>query len=123
MVFHSFQFLLLFLPAVYGAFVLAHRVGGWPAAFKLLVVASLAFYAQWSLMLLAIHRWLPDRPIVVVADGEFAALEMLQGLCDRMAVITRLRKDACLFDPPPRHTGKPRSSPACRSACPRRTCR
>ena len=63
---------------------------------------------EWArLMLLAVHRWLPDRPIVVVADGEFAALELLHGLRTRMAVITRLRKDACLFDAPPRYTGKP----------------
>ena len=60
-------------------------------------------------MLLAIHRWLPDRPIVVVADGEFAALELLHGLRARMAVITRLRKDACLFDPPPRATATSRA--------------
>jgi hypothetical protein len=62
-------------------------------------------------MLLAIHRWLPDRPIVVVADGEFAALELLHELRARMAVITRLRKDACLFDPPPRHKSKPGRAP------------
>jgi hypothetical protein len=63
---------------------------------------------EWArLMLLAIHRWLPGRPIVAVADGEFAALELLHGLRARMAVITWLRKDACLFDPPLRHNGKP----------------
>ena len=67
---------------------------------------------EWArLMLLAIHRWLPGRPVVVVADGEFAALDLLHGLRTRMAVITRLRKDACLFDPPPRHTGKPGRAP------------
>ena len=67
---------------------------------------------EWArLMLLAIHRWLPDRPIVVVADGKFAALELLHGLRARMAVITRLRKDACLFDPPPRHKSKPGRAP------------
>ena len=67
---------------------------------------------EWArLMLLAIHRWLPDRPIVVVADGGFAALELLHELRTRMAVITRLRKDACLFDPPPRHKSKPGRAP------------
>ena len=54
---------------------------------------------EWArLMLLAIHRRLPDWPVVVVADGEFAALELLHGLRARMAATTRLRKDACLFD-------------------------
>ncbi|MGI4797945.1 MAG: IS701 family transposase, partial [Janthinobacterium lividum] len=58
---------------------------------------------EWArLMLLAVHRWLPDRSIVVVA-----ALELLHGLRTRMTVITRLRKDACLFDAPPRYIGKP----------------
>ena len=31
MVFHSYQFILGFLPAVYVGFVLAHRIGGWSA--------------------------------------------------------------------------------------------
>lgn len=67
---------------------------------------------EWArLMLLTLHRWLPDRPIVAVADGEFAALELLHGLRARMVVITRLCKDACLFDPPPRHNGKPGRAP------------
>ena len=67
---------------------------------------------EWArLMLLAIHRWLPGRPIVAVMDGEFAALELLHGLRARLAVITRLRKDACLFDPPPCHDGKPGRAP------------
>src|ERR671916_517195 len=56
---------------------------------------------EWARrMLLALRRWLPDRPMVAVMDGEFAALELLHALRPRMAVITRLRKDACLFDPP-----------------------
>ena len=55
---------------------------------------------EWAcLMLLALHRWLPGRSIVAVMDGEFAALELLHELRARMAVITRLRKDARLFDP------------------------
>lgn len=67
---------------------------------------------EWArLVLLAIHRWLPGRSIVAVADGEFAALDLLYGLGARMAVITRLRKDACLFDPPPRYSDKPGRAP------------
>ena len=56
---------------------------------------------EWArLLLLALRRWLPDRPMVAVMDGEFAALELLHALRPRMAVITRLRRDARLFDPP-----------------------
>jgi DDE superfamily endonuclease len=51
-------------------------------------------------LLLALRRWLPDRPMVAVMDGEFAALELLHALRPRMAVIARLRRDARLFDPP-----------------------
>jgi len=56
---------------------------------------------EWArLLLLTLRRWLPDRPIVAVMDGEFAALELLHALSPSMVVITRLRKDARLFDPP-----------------------
>lgn len=68
---------------------------------------------EWArLMLLVIRRWLPGRPIVVVADGEFAALELLHGLRARMVMITRLRKDACLFEPPPLYNDKPGRMPS-----------
>ncbi len=67
---------------------------------------------EWArLMLLAIHRWLPGRPIVPVMDGEFAALEFLHALRLSMAVIMRMRKDARLFDPPPCHDDKPGRAP------------
>ena len=33
-------------------------------------------------------------------DGEFTTLELLHALRSRMVVITRLRRDARLFDPP-----------------------
>ena len=46
------------------------------------------------------RRWLPKRTIVAVMDGEFAALELLHALRPSMVVITRMRKDARLFDPP-----------------------
>jgi hypothetical protein len=56
---------------------------------------------EWArLVLLVLRRWLPNRPMVAVMDGEFAALELLDALRPRMVVITRLRKDARLFDPP-----------------------
>jgi hypothetical protein len=56
---------------------------------------------EWARgLLLVLRRWLPGRPIVAVMDGEFAALELLHALRTRMVVITRLRRDARLFDPP-----------------------
>ena len=56
---------------------------------------------EWArLLLLALRRWLPKRAVVAVMDGEFAALELLHALRPSMAVITRMRKDARLFDPP-----------------------
>ena len=54
MVFNSYEFILIFLPLAFLAFVLAHRFGGWNAAFNVVAIASLIFYAQWSLTLLAI---------------------------------------------------------------------
>lgn len=54
MVFHSYQFILGFLPIVYIAFIVAHRVGGWTAAFQVLAAASIAFYAQWGSVLVVV---------------------------------------------------------------------
>jgi hypothetical protein len=50
---------------------------------------------------LQIHRWLPDRCIVLVADSAFAAIEFLAAVRKHVCVITRLRLDANLFDFPP----------------------
>ena len=70
---------------------------------------------EWArLVLLTLRRWLPDRPIVAVMDGEFAALDLLDALSPSMVVITRMRKDARLFDPPP-NEDKP-GRPACKGA-------
>lgn len=52
-------------------------------------------------MLKALRRWLLGRDIVAVIDGEFAALELLHALRGCIVVITRMRKDARLFDPSP----------------------
>jgi len=50
---------------------------------------------------LQIHRWLPDRTIVLVADSAFAAIEFLAAVRNHVCVVTRLRLDANLFDFPP----------------------
>jgi hypothetical protein len=51
-------------------------------------------------MLLRAARWLPDRRIVGVTDSSFAAIELLNDVRRRVCMITRLRLDARLFDPP-----------------------
>src|SRR5439155_1588316 len=58
---------------------------------------------------LQIHRWLPDRYIVLVADSAFAALEFLAAVRKHVCVVTRLRLDANLFGfPPPNRKGRGR---------------
>jgi hypothetical protein len=62
----------------------------------------------WQLIQLVARRF-PDRTLVFVADSSFAAIKFLQlvsGL-PKVSLITRLRLDAALFDPPPpRRPGK-----------------
>jgi hypothetical protein len=58
---------------------------------------------------LQIHRWLPGRSIVLVADSAFAAIEFLAAVGKHVCVVTRLRLDANLFAfPPPKHKGRGR---------------
>jgi len=58
---------------------------------------------------LQIHRWLPDRYIVLVADSAFAAIEFLAAIRNHVCVVTRLRLDANLFAfPPQRRKGRGR---------------
>src|ERR1700681_3302699 len=55
---------------------------------------------------LQIHRWLPDRYIVLVADSAFAAVEFLAAVRSHVCVVTRLRLDANLFHfPQPKRKG------------------
>jgi hypothetical protein len=62
--------------------------------------------------LLQVARWLPERRIVAVADSSFAAIQLLIAVSRWVCMITRLRLDARLFDPPPRRKlgtmGRPR---------------
>ena len=65
-------------------------------------------------MMRLVVRWLPEREVAFVADSSFAALELLDKVATlpRARVITRLRLDAALSDPPPPRmpstTGRPR---------------
>src|SRR5262245_14385836 len=67
----------------------------------------------WQMMRLVV-RWLPGREVAFVADSSFAALELLDKVkrLPRGSVITCLRLDAALYDPPPPRapgtTGRPR---------------
>ena len=54
MAFNTFQFILVFLPLTYLGFVLVHRMLGWGATYGYLALASLVFYAQFSVTLATI---------------------------------------------------------------------
>jgi hypothetical protein len=61
--------------------------------------------ADWARQMVSqLRRWLPERPIVLVADGSYAVLALLRhcaGLPHPVTVVTRLRLDARLFAPAP----------------------
>ncbi len=67
-------------------------------------------------LLLLPARWLPGREVIAVADSSYAAIELLAAVRRHVTVITRLRLDARLFDPPPPRPsgtkGRPRVSGA-----------
>jgi DDE superfamily endonuclease len=67
----------------------------------------------WARQLIRqIHRWAPERRLVVVGDRTYAALELLNAVRPVATVVARLRLDARLFAPPPvrrpGQTGRPR---------------
>lgn len=70
-------------------------------------------------MITQLRRWLPNRAVVVVADSSYAVLELLAccvGLPTPVTMITRMRLDAALYDPPaPRMPGK-RGAPSKKGA-------
>ena len=69
---------------------------------------KLTDWARQALLLL--RRWLPQRALVVVADSGYAAIALLARcarLANPIAVVTRLRLDAALYEPaPPRLPGQ-----------------
>src|SRR5712692_1681196 len=74
---------------------------------------------EWAGQLLGlIHRWLPAREVVVVADSSYAVIELLAQVkaTAGVSLITRLRLDAALYDPAPprapRQQGRPRKKGA-----------
>jgi hypothetical protein len=102
---------------------------GWALPFLTALCPSLRYFQKhrsqrltpkkltdWARQLvLQVHRWFPDRTLVVVADSGFAVLELfaawqrLRKRCNGSPVITitRLRLDAALYEPvPERAPGK-----------------
>jgi DDE superfamily endonuclease len=74
---------------------------------------------QWAGQLIGlIHRWLPQREVIVMADSSYAVLALLKQVSEMpgVSLITRLRLDAALYDaaPPraPRQNGRPRKKGA-----------
>lgn len=61
-------------------------------------------------MIRLVRRWWPERAIVVVADRRSAVLSLLArgaGLAKPVTMVTRLRRDAALYEPaPPRRPGQ-----------------
>ena len=65
-------------------------------------------------LVLQVRRWIPDRPLVLVTDSGFAALEFLNILRrQEVTCVTRLRLDAALYEPAPTRrpgtVGRPRT--------------
>ncbi len=59
---------------------------------------------EWAASLIAkVQRWQPDRELILVGDGAYAAVGLLhacQGLPRPARLVSRLRLDAVLHDPP-----------------------
>src|SRR5215475_3394981 len=100
----------------------ANRV--WALPFLTVLCPSERFYAQrgrhhqtlleraWQ-SIRVVRRWLPDRELGFVADSSFAALDWLALVAQlpQVSVITRLRLDAALYDPPPHRAPGQRGRP------------
>jgi hypothetical protein len=71
---------------------------------------------EWTCFLIdKVRRWYPDRQLVLVGDGTYAAVPLVQR-CQRFNIpvklVARLRLDAVLHDPPgPQPKGKPGPKP------------
>jgi hypothetical protein len=90
----------------------AQRV--WALPFMTVLCPSARFYEQrnrhhrtlveraWQIIRLVV-RWLPQREVVFVADSSYAVLELLHQVrtLSRASLMTRLRLDAALYEPPP----------------------
>ena len=105
----------------------AHRA--WALPFMTALCPSERFHEQrgrrhqplaeraWQVIRLVV-RWLPGRTIVFVADSSYAVLELLAKVSrmGRASLITRLRLDAALYDPPPERNPSQRGRPRLKGA-------
>ncbi len=53
------------------------------------------------IMLVLLHKWFPDRTFTIVGDGGFASIELTKFVAQNpwVRLVSRLRRDAQLFDP------------------------
>lgn len=65
-------------------------------------------------MIRQLHRWLPERRLIIVTDGGYAVVEFLASmLClPLVSIVTRLRLDAALYDPAPQREAGKKGRPA-----------
>ena len=90
-------------PAVGFAILTAGAVG----ALERGAGAALQALTDWAKQaMLQTKRWLPDRRVVVVADSDFSALELITAVPRYVCLITRLRLDASLIDRHPNAEGQ-----------------
>ena len=71
--------------------------------------------ARWAAqMVVQVRRWLPERAVVLVADGGYSVLTLLDR-CARLrcpiTMVTRLRLDAALYEPAPVRSADQRGRP------------
>jgi hypothetical protein len=72
---------------------------------------------DWSRQaLLQVARWLPGRRLIAVADSSFSVVALLRDLAPHLTVVTRLRLDARLYDPPPPRRPRRRGRPPVQGA-------
>ncbi len=65
-------------------------------------------------MIRQLHRWLPERALVIVADGSYAVVEFLAHMVrlPHVTLVTRMRLDAALYDPAPIRAAGKKGRPA-----------
>jgi len=65
-------------------------------------------------MIKQLHRWLPERALVIVADGSYAVVAFLAHMVrlPHVTLVTRMRLDAALYDPAPKREVGKRGRPA-----------
>jgi DDE superfamily endonuclease len=70
---------------------------------------------DWARQMIGqLHRWLPNRSLVIVADGAYAVVKFLSAVVrfPGVAIVTRLRLDAALYDPAPERKAGKKGRPA-----------